>query len=173
MKTLNFVNKFLRESAKIAIVDSRTGNIEYEGEVGDAPYRLLRFSEFVSVDGLGSQDDLLVTVLTKCDVMKESVTSLVAMEMHENRDIGAVAFLKGDTVYAIVKSSSDFQLEVVCATVERVTDESVILTRENNPLVSDRWVFPKSECKKYVFISKSRADEELVRLCGGYVCEGD
>lgn len=74
---------------------------------------------------------------------------------------GHTVFREDDEVYAIVKNSS-FNLEVICAKVSRIEDESITVCREINPLISENYEFPKNTAECNIFKSRKAAEQELM-----------
>lgn len=61
MSTAEFATAYLAETAKVCIhLDN--GDIIYSGEIGQAPFRMLKHTEFKSLDGLGAENDILLCV---------------------------------------------------------------------------------------------------------------
>lgn len=60
--TLEFVKRYLNYNCMIAIKNEITDKINYLGIAADIPYRYLRFTNFVSCEGLGEQGELVITV---------------------------------------------------------------------------------------------------------------
>ena len=62
MNTNKFLRHYLSMEARVTICNDR-GSILYEGRLGDVPARLTNYyTKVKSVEGLGSQDDLIITV---------------------------------------------------------------------------------------------------------------
>ena len=61
MKTTQFTLKYLTAEAVVTICNTK-GSILYSGELGQLMVRLIRGTRVVSVEGLGSENDLIITV---------------------------------------------------------------------------------------------------------------
>lgn len=61
MNTNKFLRGYLAMEARVTICNDR-GSILYEGELGEMPAITTRHTKVKSVEGLGSQDDLIITV---------------------------------------------------------------------------------------------------------------
>lgn len=70
----------------------------------------------------------------------------------------------GDTVFAIVKNTSNFQLEVVEATVARYDDTTIRLERKENSMCYRSWLFLTSMIGKQIFLDKAEAEKELAEI---------
>lgn len=59
--TAKFATAYLAETAKVSIrlVD---GDIIYTGEIGEAPFHMLKHTKFMSLDGLGEENDIRLCV---------------------------------------------------------------------------------------------------------------
>ena len=74
-------------------------------------------------------------------------------------------YRKGDTVYAVVKNSQ-FQLEVVEATIAYMDDSTVRLERWKTSLTADGWEFPREALDREVFAEENLAVGALFRMLG-------
>lgn len=61
MTVTEFLTKYLQTDAIITLVDEK-GNVLHEGTCGDAPFYAWNNRELISVEGLGSLNDLIITV---------------------------------------------------------------------------------------------------------------
>lgn len=61
MKTFKFLCDYISDEAIITIADNR-GGIKYTGKLAEMPFRVISGTTFVSVEGLGSENDLIITV---------------------------------------------------------------------------------------------------------------
>lgn len=61
MNTNKFLRKYLTMEARVTICNDR-GSILYEGELGELRVALTRHTRIKSIEGLGSQDDIIITV---------------------------------------------------------------------------------------------------------------
>lgn len=61
MKAGQFLHDYLKDFARVTLADER-GDIFYEGDVISIPIELLRGLELEKIEGLGSQNDIIVTV---------------------------------------------------------------------------------------------------------------
>lgn len=62
MNTNKFLRHYLSMEARVTICNDR-GSILYAGRLGDTPARITNYySKVKSVEGLGAQDDLIITV---------------------------------------------------------------------------------------------------------------
>jgi hypothetical protein len=68
---------------------------------------------------------------------------------------------KDESWFIIIKNYSTFQLEIVEATVDRVTENEIILEKQRSALISDVWTFQKSEYGKSIFASFDEAKYAL------------
>lgn len=59
MKAGQFLHDYLQDFARITLSDDR-GGIFYEGDVISVPKELLRGLEVVKIEGLGSQNDIII-----------------------------------------------------------------------------------------------------------------
>lgn len=50
MQILEFGQRFLNYKAEIMLVNNHNGKVEFKGMFVDAPYRLLRFADVVSIE---------------------------------------------------------------------------------------------------------------------------
>lgn len=64
MTVYTFMDKYLKEDAMITLEDE-AGNIMYEGIAGKAPFCIWRKRTVLHVEGLGSLDDLIITMSGK------------------------------------------------------------------------------------------------------------
>jgi hypothetical protein len=64
MTTFKFLCKYIRDEAIVSIVNDK-GSIKYCGKWLDMPFSIIAQTEFVSIDGLGSENDLIITVTDK------------------------------------------------------------------------------------------------------------
>lgn len=62
MKTMQFFKDFLKDEARITIADTK-GNIFYTGDLGSLPVKIVRGTQVAAVEGLGSENDLIITVI--------------------------------------------------------------------------------------------------------------
>ncbi len=105
--------------------------------------------------------------ITKGEAIRRGIKAL-----HESIDWNPVPegatypYKVGETVYAIVKNSGTFQLEVVCATISRVAPETIEVTANNSPLTSDLYTFPAEEWGKSLFHSEEAAHMRLLERLG-------
>ncbi len=74
---------------------------------------------------------------------------------------GHTVFREDDEVYAIVKNSSSFKLEVICAKVSQIEEETITVCREINSLISENHEFPKNAAKSNIFKTRAAAEQEL------------
>lgn len=56
----DFTVNFLNENAKVCLVNDRNGDIVYEGYVKDMKGKDLLGRQFVEVQGLGNEKDLII-----------------------------------------------------------------------------------------------------------------
>lgn len=61
MKTVQFVNGYLKGKAKVSIAKN-DGDIIYEGEVQSLNPTLIKKTNIESISGLGEKDDIVITV---------------------------------------------------------------------------------------------------------------
>lgn len=59
MKVKTFFEKYLNMDSIICLYESN-GDINYTGRLGDAPFWTWQGREFIKVDGLGSENDLMI-----------------------------------------------------------------------------------------------------------------
>jgi hypothetical protein len=64
MKTSKFLLDYLSEKAIITIANDK-GDILYEGYLGEMPIKLVRNTAVSSVEGLGSLNDIIITVIAE------------------------------------------------------------------------------------------------------------
>lgn len=62
MTAFTFTANYLNENAKVCIVRGDNGDILYTGVIKDMPYGVLMGRAFFSIEGLGSENDLVITV---------------------------------------------------------------------------------------------------------------
>lgn len=61
MTTFKFLCKYISDDAIVTIVNDK-GSIKYTGELGIMPHSAIANTDFISIDGLGSENDLIITV---------------------------------------------------------------------------------------------------------------
>ena len=61
MKMIKFMYHYLNMDAKISIIDQR-GNFLFTGKCGDAPNIAFSGRNVIKVEGIGSEDDLMIYV---------------------------------------------------------------------------------------------------------------
>lgn len=66
MTAFDFMEKYLNKDTIITLQDTG-GNILYEGKRNDATWRAFGGRQFVSVEGLGELNDLIITVTKRYD----------------------------------------------------------------------------------------------------------
>ncbi len=62
MKTIRFLMDYLRDTAQVTICSSKDGAIMYEGELGEMPVSPFRGTVISRIEGLGSNDDIIIEV---------------------------------------------------------------------------------------------------------------
>lgn len=60
MKVKTFFEKYLNDDSIICLCEEN-GNINYTGRLGDAPFWAWQGREFIKVEGLGCENDLMIT----------------------------------------------------------------------------------------------------------------
>lgn len=61
MKVKTFFEKYLNTDAIICLCEEESGNINYTGRLGDAPFWTWQGREFIKVEGLCEENDLMIT----------------------------------------------------------------------------------------------------------------
>jgi hypothetical protein len=61
MTAFTFLANYISDNAIVTIVNNK-GSIRYTGELGSMPYSVVKGMEFEKIDGLGSENDLFITV---------------------------------------------------------------------------------------------------------------
>ena len=61
MKTFNFLYKYVQDKALVTI-SLENGDILYTGELGEMPHKIIRNTTLVKVNGLGSENDLIIII---------------------------------------------------------------------------------------------------------------
>lgn len=56
-----FLNKYISDKAIVTIVNNK-GSIRYTGELSKMPYIVIKGMEFEKIEGLGSENDLIITI---------------------------------------------------------------------------------------------------------------
>lgn len=62
MKTTKFLLTYLDDRAKITISNDK-GSILYTGTLGEMPIALVRNSTLKNIEGLGSEEDIIITII--------------------------------------------------------------------------------------------------------------
>ena len=61
MTAFKFLSDYINGEATVCISNDK-GSIRYEGKLNDMPRWVISHMEFVSIEGLGSKNDLIITV---------------------------------------------------------------------------------------------------------------
>lgn len=88
-------------------------------------------------------------------IRKESEERRIRMEA---RRLGHQMCKAGETVFAVIKSSSTFRLEVVQATVFCVEDDTIVLHHPSDPFTTDVYRFPAKEWLEMIFRTPEEAE---------------
>ena len=72
--------------------------------------------------------------------------------------------IKGDTVYAIVKNRSNFKLEIIVGTITEITDDKIIVSKEQTPFETNDYVFPRSKAIKFIFCTLDEAEHKFNKI---------
>lgn len=78
-------------------------------------------------------------------------------------DMGIPMCSKGDIVYAIVKNSSTFDLEVVEATVTMVDDYEIQIEKPYSCFITNVYKYPLSEWGESIFLTQGETKNKLVQ----------
>lgn len=71
-------------------------------------------------------------------------------------------FQKGENVYAIVKNSGTFQLEVIEGTINHIDNDNITVRKQESPVMASLYTYPIAVAKQNIFYDKDQADKELV-----------
>ena len=63
MTTFKFLTDYISDDAIITIVNTH-GSIKYTGKCGEMPRYIYAHTEFVKIEGLGTENDLIITVFS-------------------------------------------------------------------------------------------------------------
>jgi hypothetical protein len=69
--------------------------------------------------------------------------------------------IKGDAVYALVKSNINFKLEIIPAIITNITKDKVEISKEQTVLETDVYVFTKENAKEFIFYNLDEAKHKL------------
>lgn len=61
MTTFKFTSKYISDEAIVTIVNTH-GSIKYTGKLADMPYSAISGTTFEKIEGLGTENDLIITV---------------------------------------------------------------------------------------------------------------